>query len=70
VAGDDEGRLDLVLYRSFRDFRTLEIELLGIDAATDKVFNGVNLIWPSDHAGVAASLEIREQRNTRTIAFR
>jgi endonuclease/exonuclease/phosphatase family metal-dependent hydrolase len=59
VPTDDEGRLDLVLYRGARDFDTLGIDLLGNNAASDKVFNGVALIWPSDHAGVAARLRIQ-----------
>lgn len=58
VPTDDEGRIDLVLYRSAGDFGTLGTALFGNNAATDKVFNGVALIWPSDHAGVAATLEI------------
>ena len=57
VASDDEGRLDLVLYRGSRDFGTLGIDLLG-NTAGDKVSNGLALIWPSDHAGVAARLQI------------
>jgi endonuclease/exonuclease/phosphatase family metal-dependent hydrolase len=60
VEGDDEGRIDLVLYRGAGDFGTLGIDLRGNQAATDRVFNGVSLIWPSDHAGVAATLEIHE----------
>jgi endonuclease/exonuclease/phosphatase family metal-dependent hydrolase len=68
VAGDDEGRLDLVLYRGSGDFATLGIDLLGNNAATDKVFNGQALIWPSDHAGVAARLEI--PNSTIRVAFR
>jgi len=59
VASDNEGRIDLVLYRGARDFSTLGVALLGKDAATDRIFNGVSLIWPSDHAGVTASLRIR-----------
>ena len=60
VAGDDEGRIDLALYRGSGDFSTLGIDLLGNNAATDKVSNGQALIWPSDHAGVAARLEIHD----------
>ena len=60
VSTDDEGRIDLVLYRGATDFGTLGIDLLGNQAATDRVFNGVSLLWPSDHAGVAATLEIHE----------
>ena len=59
VSTDDEGRIDLVLYRGAGDFGTLGIELLG-NQATDKVFNGTALLWPSDHAGVAAKLQIHE----------
>jgi endonuclease/exonuclease/phosphatase family metal-dependent hydrolase len=56
---EDFGRIDLVLYRRSADFRTLGTDLFGIDPA-DQVSNGLTLIWPSDHAGVAASLEIRK----------
>lgn len=58
VPTDNEGRIDLVLYRGARDFSALDVDLLGTDPTTDRVFNGVTLIWPSDHAGVAAKLEI------------
>ena len=68
VAGDDEGRLELVLYRGSGDFGTLGIDLLGNNAATDKVSNGQTLIWPSDHAGVAARLGIHN--STIGVAFR
>lgn len=68
VAGDDEGRLELVLYRGSGDFGTLGIDLLGNNAATDKVSNGQTLIWPSDHAGVAARLEIHS--STIRVSFR
>jgi hypothetical protein len=68
AGGDDEGRLELVLYRGSGDFGTLGIDLLGNNAATDKVSNGQTLIWPSDHAGVAARLEIHN--STIRVAFR
>jgi endonuclease/exonuclease/phosphatase family metal-dependent hydrolase len=55
---DAEGRIDLVLYRGARDFAPITVGLLGTDPATDRVSNGAALIWPSDHAGVAASLEL------------
>ncbi len=58
VSTDDEGRIDLTLYRASGDFSTLGVDLLGNNPATDRVFNGVSLIWPSDHAGVAATLQI------------
>lgn len=58
LSTDDEGRIDLVLYRGARDFAPIAVGLLGTDPATDRVFNGVTLIWPSDHAGVAAKLQI------------
>ncbi len=58
IPADDDGRIDLILYRGARDFAPLEVGLLGINSATDRVFNGVTLIWPSDHAGVAATLQI------------
>ena len=57
-AADDEGRIDLVLYRGPRDFSTLWADLFGTNT-TDRVSNGLALIWPSDHAGVAAKLQIR-----------
>jgi endonuclease/exonuclease/phosphatase family metal-dependent hydrolase len=55
---DDFGRIDLVLYRAAGDFQTLGADLFGTNPATDRVSNGLTLIWPSDHAGVAARLEI------------
>jgi endonuclease/exonuclease/phosphatase family metal-dependent hydrolase len=58
TVSDDEGRIDLVLYRGSGDFGTLEIDLLGNNDMTDKVLTGMTLIWPSDHAAVAATLEI------------
>ena len=58
VPTDDEGRIDLVLFRGAGDFSALGVDLLGKNPATDRVFNGVTLIWPSDHAGVAAKLQI------------
>ncbi len=59
-ASDDEGRIDLVLYRGAGAFSTLGVDLLGNNPATDGVLSGdgVTLIWPSDHAGVAAKLQI------------
>ncbi|MGE5278027.1 MAG: endonuclease/exonuclease/phosphatase family protein [Acidobacteriota bacterium] len=54
---DDEGRIDLVLYRGAGDFHTLGATLLGADPS-DRVSNGLALIWPSDHAGIAATLQI------------
>lgn len=58
VSTDNEGRIDLVLYRGARDFAPLEVGLLGTNPVTDRVPNGVIQIWPSDHAGVAAKLQI------------
>ncbi|HEX9303232.1 MAG TPA: endonuclease [Thermoanaerobaculia bacterium] len=55
---DDFGRIDLVLYRAAGNFQTLDAGLFGTNPATDRVSNGLTLIWPSDHAGVAAKLEI------------
>jgi len=57
--GDDEGRIDFVLYRGSGDFETLRAELLGTDPDADRVLNpsGVE-IWPTDHAGVSAKLEV------------
>jgi hypothetical protein len=55
---EDFGRIDLVLYRAAGDFQTLGAELFGTNPVTDLVFNGLTLIWPSDHAGVAATLQI------------
>lgn len=57
IPTDDDGRIDLILYRGAKDFAPLEIGLVGTNP-TDRVFNGVALIWPSDHAGVAATLRI------------
>ena len=56
---DDEGRIDLVLYRAAGDFQTLGAGFSGTNPATDRVSNGLTLIWPSDHAGVAATLQIQ-----------
>jgi endonuclease/exonuclease/phosphatase family metal-dependent hydrolase len=70
AASDDEGRIDLVLYRGSSDFGTLGIDLLGNNAATDKVSNGMTQIWPSDHAAVAATLEIRGGRPVTVISAR
>ncbi|HLN93930.1 MAG TPA: endonuclease, partial [Thermoanaerobaculia bacterium] len=55
---DDEGRIDLILFRGTEDFQALGAERLGTNPATDRVSNGLILIWPSDHAGVAATLQI------------
>jgi endonuclease/exonuclease/phosphatase family metal-dependent hydrolase len=55
---DDTGRIDLVLYRGETDFETLGAGLFGTNPATDRVSNGLTLIWPTDHAGVAATLQI------------
>lgn len=55
---DDEGRIDLILFRGAEDFQALGAERLGTDPATDRVSNGLTLIWPSDHAGIAATLQI------------
>jgi endonuclease/exonuclease/phosphatase family metal-dependent hydrolase len=54
---DDEGRIDVVLFRGAGDFHALGADLFGTNPA-DRVFNGLALIWPSDHAGVAATLQI------------
>jgi hypothetical protein len=54
---DDFGRIDHVLHRGALDFRTLGASLFGTDPS-DRVSNGLTLIWPSDHAGLAATLEI------------
>ena len=55
---DNEGRIDLVLYRGAGDFRTLDVDLLGA-GPFDRVFNGQAFLWHSDHAGVAATLRLR-----------
>jgi endonuclease/exonuclease/phosphatase family metal-dependent hydrolase len=55
---DDEGRIDLILFRGTEDFQALGAERFGTNPATDRVSNGLTLIWPSDHAGVAATLQI------------
>ena len=54
---DDEGRIDLILYRGTKDLRTLSAGLFGNNPA-DRVSNGLALIWPSDHAGVAATFQV------------
>jgi endonuclease/exonuclease/phosphatase family metal-dependent hydrolase len=56
---DAAGRIDLVFYRGARNFSTLAAVRTGINPFFDKVFNGLKWIWPSDHAGVAASLRLR-----------
>lgn len=55
---DDEGRIDLVLYRGAGAFKALDADLLGA-RPFDKVFNGRAFLWHSDHAGIAAALELR-----------
>lgn len=57
LSTDDEGRIDLVLYRGPHDFSTLGADLFGTNPA-DKVSNGLALIWPSDHAGIAVRFQI------------
>jgi endonuclease/exonuclease/phosphatase family metal-dependent hydrolase len=47
-------RIDLVLYRGAID--ALSVQVLGNEQA-DRTSGG---LWPSDHAGVAATLQIRE----------
>jgi endonuclease/exonuclease/phosphatase family metal-dependent hydrolase len=61
VPTDDEGRIDLVLFHGAGDFGVLGMDILGKNPAADRVFNGVTLIWPSDHAGVASKLQILEK---------
>ncbi len=58
LSTDDEGRIDLLLYRGPHDFSTLGVDLFGT-SPSDRVFNGLVLIWPSDHAGLAAKLQIQ-----------
>jgi endonuclease/exonuclease/phosphatase family metal-dependent hydrolase len=58
LPADDEGRIDLLLYRGPHDFSTLGADLFGTSPA-DRVSNGLVLIWPSDHAGMAARLLIQ-----------
>jgi endonuclease/exonuclease/phosphatase family metal-dependent hydrolase len=55
---ENVGRIDLVLYRAAAAFETLDSALFGTDP-TDRVSNGMTLIWPSDHASVAATLQIQ-----------
>jgi hypothetical protein len=58
-AGDDEGRIDLVLYRGSGDFRTLEADIFGTDPDADRILNPIGLeIWPTDHAGLSATFAI------------
>jgi endonuclease/exonuclease/phosphatase family metal-dependent hydrolase len=56
---DLAGRIDVVLFRGARDFSTLAALRTGINPFFDRVFNGLAWIWPSDHAGVAALLRLR-----------
>jgi endonuclease/exonuclease/phosphatase family metal-dependent hydrolase len=56
---DDIGRIDLLLYRATGDFQTLAADLFGTNPATDRVSNGLTLIWPSDHSAAAATLQIQ-----------
>jgi endonuclease/exonuclease/phosphatase family metal-dependent hydrolase len=49
---DLDSRIDLVLYRG--NFRTLDAEVVG-DKSKDRTPSG---LWPSDHAGVMATLAI------------
>jgi len=58
LSTDNEGRIDLVLFRGPHDFSTLGAELFG-KSPSDRVSNGLALIWPSDHAGVAVRLQIQ-----------
>ncbi len=48
-----------MLYRGASDFNTLGAALLGTNPA-DRVSNGTTLIWPSDHAGLAATLQLHD----------
>jgi len=54
---DDEGRIDLVLYRG-EGLDAGQIELTGA-RPLDRVFSGRLLLWHSDHAGVVATLRLR-----------
>jgi endonuclease/exonuclease/phosphatase family metal-dependent hydrolase len=49
---EDFGRIDLVLFRG--SFTPLDAERFG-----EKLSTSVPPLWPSDHAGVAATLQIR-----------
>jgi endonuclease/exonuclease/phosphatase family metal-dependent hydrolase len=48
-------RIDLILHRG--DVEALSAEIVG-DEAEDRVAVGSDLLWPSDHAGVIATLRI------------
>jgi endonuclease/exonuclease/phosphatase family metal-dependent hydrolase len=56
LSTDDEGRIDLVLARG-GSLRVQSAHLYGTNRG-DRVWNGVTRIWPSDHAGVAARLQL------------
>lgn len=49
-------RIDLILYRG--DVETLSAEVLGEEAGDRVDVNGT-LLWPSDHAGVVATLRVQ-----------
>jgi endonuclease/exonuclease/phosphatase family metal-dependent hydrolase len=49
-----DERLDLVLFRG--DFKVKDIELVG-DSQNDRTLSG---LWPSDHAGVVATLKLNK----------
>jgi endonuclease/exonuclease/phosphatase family metal-dependent hydrolase len=50
---DATVRIDLVLFRD--DVRAKDANIVGSDAASDKTAQG---LWPSDHGGVVATLEV------------
>jgi endonuclease/exonuclease/phosphatase family metal-dependent hydrolase len=53
-------RVDLVLYRG--DVTATGMDRVGEDPA-DRTPAGPNLLWPSDHAGVVATLQIHKRSN-------
>jgi hypothetical protein len=60
LASADVGRIDLVLFRDSGDFETLGADLFGDDPTADRVLNSSGVpIWPTDHAGLSATLNIR-----------
>jgi len=50
-----DSRIDLVLYRG--SFKPTSIEVLGTDPATSRTPGG---LWPTDHFGVRATLELHQ----------
>ena len=56
------GSLDLILFRG--PFKVDDVDVVGEDP-DDRTESG---LWPSDHAGVVATLELRPHRHSRRPA--